>query len=278
MPEARIFAEQMDEVLPGKTIASVDTKDMENMMKLAVGKEHLFDFDGIVGKTVERVRSRGNTIHVKLSNDHNIVIGPEYGGRVRFLPEGGIPPKYHLKMVFTDGSILTVRNTGMGVIYALKDDYLPESYLYKRDFLRGISPADSEFTWERFNELVGSQQRQLKPLLVGKNAYFTGISNAIFQDVLYRAGVHPKRKAVDLTKKQLRNVFDAIKLVIGERLKHRGKNKFTDIFGNSGRYVAAMGPNMKDKMCPKCDTNIIKISHGGGHVYMCPTCQVELVS
>jgi formamidopyrimidine-DNA glycosylase len=34
-----------------------------------------------------------------------------------------------------------------------------------------------------------------------------------------------------------------------------------------------MGPNMKGKVCPACGTPVEKISHGGGHVYLCPKCQ-----
>lgn len=275
MPEARIFAEQMNEILPGMTITSIDTKDMDNMMKLALGKEHLFDFIRITGKTVEKVRSRGNTIHVKLSKGHNIVIGPEYGGRIRLLTAGEKIPKYHLKLVFSDGSIIAVRNTGMGVIYSLRDEHLPESYLYKRDFLEGISVSDPEFTWETFKELVWGEFRQLKPLLVGKNAFFRGISNAIFQDVLFRARVHPKTKACMLSEEQLLGVFDGINIVVEQRRKLGGKVQFTDLYGEPGGYVASMGSNFKDRECPNCGTLIIKLAHGGGHVYLCPSCQLE---
>lgn len=77
--------------------------------------------------------------------------------------------------------------------------------------------------------LVGEENRQLKPLLVGKEASVTGISNAIFQDVLFRARVHPKTKATDLSEEQLRGVYDGIQLVISQRLTLGGKAKFTDL-------------------------------------------------
>ena len=59
LPEAWIFAAKMQEALPGKVIESVDTKDMERMLGLAEGKEHLFDFDSVVGRTVEAVTAMG---------------------------------------------------------------------------------------------------------------------------------------------------------------------------------------------------------------------------
>jgi formamidopyrimidine-DNA glycosylase len=275
LPEARILAAQMQETLPGKHIETYDTQDMERMLGLGVGKEHLFDFGGVVDRTIEAVTSRGNTIRVMLSGGFNIVHGPEYGGRIRLVGPGEKAPKHHLKLEFTDGSALSMRNTGMGVIYALADEHLQESYLYKRDYLGSMSPIDPVFTFEKFKIFVGEENRQLKPLLVGKEAFLTGISNATFQDVLFRAKVHPKTKANTLTETQLKGIYDGIHTVIGQRLKLGGKEKFTDLYGTPGQYVAVMGPNYKDRPCPDCGTMIQKLAHGGGHVYICPTCQVE---
>lgn len=275
LPEARIFAAQMQEVLPGKQIESIDTQDMERMLGGGPGREHLFDFESLIGRTIEAVTARGNTIRIMLSGNFNIVHGPEYGGRIRFVQPGENVPKHHLKLGFSDGSVLSMRNTGMGVIYALGDEHLHDSYLYKRDFLGSLSPIDPVFTYEKFKMLVGVESRQLKPLLVGKEAFVTGISNATFQDVLFRAKVHPKTKADHLTELQLIGVYDGILNVIEQRLKLGGKDKFTDLYGNPGKYVAAMGPNYKDQDCPDCGTPIKKLAHGGGHVYLCPTCQIE---
>jgi formamidopyrimidine-DNA glycosylase len=275
LPEARIFAEQMQEVLPGKRIESIDTQDMERMLGLSVGKEHLFDFGSLAGRTIEAVTAKGNTIRFMLNGGFNIVHGPEYGGRIRLVQPGEKVPKHHLKLEFSDSTVLSMRNTGMGIIYALKDEHLHESYLYKRDYLGSLSPLDPVFTWDKFKMLVGEENRQLKPLLVGKEAFVTGISNAIFQDVLFRAKVHPKTKANTLSEEQLKGIFYGILLVIAKRLDLGGKEKFTDLYGKPGGYVAAMGPNYKDRACPNCGTPIKKLAHGGGHVYLCPSCQVE---
>ncbi len=275
LPEARIFAAQLQDELPGKVIESFETQDMERMLSMVSEKGHIFDFKGVVGRTVEAATARGNTIRMMLSGGFNVLHGPEYGGRIRLVQPGEKVPKYHLKLVFTDGSILSMRNTGMGIIYALKDEDLPYAYLYKRDYLSSMSPIDPVFTWEKFKQLIGEENRQLKPLLVGKEAFLSGLSNAIFQDVLFRAKIHPKTKANKLSEGQLRGIYDAIHEVIRLRLEQGGKDKFTDIYGNPGRYVAAMGPNYKDKDCPHCGSPIKKLAHGGGHVYLCPSCQVE---
>ena len=60
------------------------------------------------------------------------------------------PARVHLKLQFTDDTMLTVSLTGMGVIQALKDDELANSYVYKRDFSATISQLLDElvpFGW-----------------------------------------------------------------------------------------------------------------------------------
>ena len=119
------------------------------------------------------------------------------------------------------------------------------------------------------------KNKQIKPLLVGKEAQLVGLSNSAYQDIINRAGIHPKRRASELSKDELRALYDAIKVVIEERLRLGGKDRFTDLYGKPGGYTPAMGPNMKDQNCPKCGTPIEKLSHGGGHVYLCPKCQKQ---
>jgi len=275
LPEARILADQLDEALSGKTVESYDLKDVERMMRIGFINKDLLEFDDLIGKTVEAATSRGNVIRVRLTEAMNLLLAPEYGGVVSLLPEGGNVPKYHLRLDFTDGSKLTIRITSMGLISAIKDKSLADSYMYKRDFLNGVSPVEADYTWDWFKDTIGGLNRQPKPLLVGKDAHLISISNATFQDVIYRAGVHPKRRVSDLSENELKRLYDNIKLVIDARLRSKGKHQFVDIHGKRGGYIPAMGPNMKEKSCPKCGTAIQKLAHGGGHVYVCPTCQPE---
>lgn len=275
LPEARIIAKQLDQVLKNKTITNYDVKDVDNLVRIGFINKDLKELEDIVSKKVELVVSRGNTVRVKLNDSMNLLIAPEYGGIVSYFSNDEKRSNYHLKVSFQDDSILTIRITSMGLIYAIHDSDLSTSYMYKRDFLTGISPDDTSFTWDWFKTYIGTKNKQLKPLLVGKDSEIVGVSNATFQDVLYRSGIHPKKKASELSEKQIKSLFDSIKLVLDERLEKGGKVEFTDVYGKSGNYIAPMGPNMKDSSCPKCGTAIQKISHGGGHVYLCPVCQSE---
>ena len=275
LPEAQILAEQMNSELKGKTIESYDLQDYERMQRIGFINKDLTTYQHIIGRTVESVTSSGNTIRVKLDEEMNLLLAPEYGGKVLYHKVGGKIPKYHIRVDFSDGTVLTTRLTSMGLIYAVKDGDLKDSYMFNRDFLGKPSPLSDEFAYEEFKKQMVDQNRQLKPLLVGKEAMVVGISNSAYQDIIYRAGLHPKRKASTLNEDELHALYNNIRHVLNERLRLGGKTQFTDLHGEQGGYVPAMGPNMKEKNCPKCGTIIQKMAHGGGHVYLCPACQKE---
>jgi len=276
LPEAKILADQMNEKLQGKRVKSYELKDYERLQKIEMMDKDLGVFELLMDGVVESAVSRGNTIRVDLDNGSNLVIAPEYGGKVLYHPtKKTVPEKFHLKVNFDDDTALTVRITSMGLIHAAKDTDLEGLYVYARDFNPYVlSPIDEEFTFERFSELLADRNRMLKSVLVGREAVVVGLSNSAFQDVIYRAKLHPKRKASELSEDEKRALYDAIKLLVEERLKLKGKDRFLDLYGEAGGYTPAMGPNMKQKTCPSCGAPIEKLSVGGGDVYLCPTCQV----
>jgi formamidopyrimidine-DNA glycosylase len=275
LPEARILADQMGKELVGKTIESYRLKDCERLQRIGFINRDLKAFDRLVNRKVLSVVSRGNVIRVNLDSEVNLILCPEYGGEI-FYFAGGKEAKeqFHLRVDFSDGSGFTVRLTSMGGIYTFKDDELARSYVFKRDFNPDIlSPIDKAFMFERFSKLLGENNRALKSVLVGKDAVIVGLSNSAFQDIIYRAGLHPKRKASELSMAERRALYDAVVLVLRERLRLNGKDQFLDLYGKRGGYTPAMGPNMKQQKCPKCGTPIQKLAIGGGQVYLCQKCQ-----
>jgi len=275
LPEAKILAEQMNKELRGKHVKSYHLQDCERLQKIGMMDKDTKSFDKLIDGKIESVTSRGNVIRVKLNNGMNLILGPEYGGIISYnTSRETIPTKFHLRIDFADDSALTVRLTSMGLINAVKDNDLERSYVYRRDFNPNIiSPIDKEFTFERFSKLLADNNRALKPVLVGKDAVVVGLSNSAFQDILYRARLHPKRKASELNTSERQALYDAIRYVLRERIKLNGKDQFYDLYGNQGSYTPAMGPNMKEQNCPACGASIEKLSVGGGHVFFCPKCQ-----
>ena len=203
-PEARLLAGQLDATINGKTIISYDLKDYEKIQRIGFINKNLCDYKRLVGRTIIGVGSRGNTIRVKLDGGMNLLLAPEYGGVILY-HQVDEDAKYHLRIGFTGGDSLTVRLMSMGVIYAADDKQLESVYIYKRDYCGSPSPCD--LTLEQFTKLITANAKQLKPLIVGKDAVVSGVSNSAFQDVLYRSGIHPRRKSSELSSDQINNLY-----------------------------------------------------------------------
>lgn len=275
LPEAKILAEQMNKELLGKQIKSYQLQDCERLQKIGLLDKNTNSFTQLINGKIISIISRGNTILVKLDNGSNLLLAPEYGGQIFYhKKESNASKKFHLEVTFRDNTILTVRLTSMGHFSAIRDADLDKSYMYRRDFNPKIlSPLEEKFTFERFADSLVNNNKMLKPVLVGKNAVVVGLSNYAFQDILFRARLHPKRKASDLNEDEIRALYDAIKFVLQERIKLKGKDQFFDLYGNQGNYGAIMGSNMKHQVCRICSTPIEKLSLGGGYVYFCSKCQ-----
>ena len=275
LPEAKILADQMNKELKGKHIKSYCLRDCGKLQKIGFINRDSKSFDKLLNREIKSVTSRGNSVLVKLDERMNMILNPEYGGEIFYhSAETKVPEKFHIKIGFSDKTALTIRFTNMGGMRVSSDDELKDSYMFKRDFnFEILSPIAGDFTFERFSKLLSDNNRALKPVLVGKDAVLVGLSNSAFQDVLYRAKLHPKRKASEMNLDEQKSLYNSIRLVLRERLRLGGKNQFLDLYQNQGHYVSTMGPNMREKNCPICKSPIQELSLGGGKVFVCPKCQ-----
>lgn len=84
LPEAKILADQMDKALQGKRIKSYHLKDIERLQRVGMLDEDTTSFENLTNGKIQRVTSRGNVIRVKLDNGMNLILGPEYGGKILY--------------------------------------------------------------------------------------------------------------------------------------------------------------------------------------------------
>jgi formamidopyrimidine-DNA glycosylase len=275
LPEAQILAEQMTDSLLSKRIKSCNIQDSAKLQKVGFMNKKLKDYERLVGCSVKTIIHRGNTIRIQMNKKMNLVLCPDYGAQILFHKDDEtLPKKHHLKIEFTDGTFLTIRQTGMGFVYSATDQEVKDLYVIKRDFSDIPSPVgEHDFTFERFKELLDVKGQNIKAAIVGKTAVVVGLSNAAFQEIIYKAGIHPKRNTSTLTDDEKHEVYDSMKQILNSRICSGGKDNWLNLYGELGRHTPVMGPNMKDRSCPQCGAVIEKIAHGGGQVYFCPHCQ-----
>ncbi len=275
LPEAHILAIQMDRELKGKRIAGYALQNVERMQKLGMFNRNRMDYERLIRRDVELVTSRGLVVRVKLDAGENLLLAPEYGGKILYHPKAeGVPGKFHFKLGFADGSAFSVALSGFGGVQVFSDVDLNRSYFYKRDFSVVPCPTSKEdFLFEPFKAGLASKNVNIKKVLVGKDALVVGLGNSAFQDILFRAGIHPQRKASSLTGAEAQALYDAVNNLVRERINAGGKSQFVDFYGKPGVYQPTMSSDMRGQQCRKCGVSVQAANLGGGVVFFCPQCQ-----
>jgi len=145
----------------------------------------------------------------------------------------------------------------------------------------GPEPLEPGFTYACFLSRLHRRTGMIKPLLLDQKV-IAGIGNVYADEALFRARLHPKRKANTLTESELKRLYAAIREVLQEGVAHRGtsatRGLYRDIWGQKGRYQDRLAVfRRKGKACPGCEGTVEQIQVSGRATFICPSCQVEAV-
>ncbi len=272
LPEAVTIARQLNETIKGKRI--VEGSAGESAHKWVFYKPSREKLAKLLPKkNIGKVTSLGRCIHIGLEPNQVLVID-EFGGKLLYhIPCARLPKKYHLFLKFEDDSFITVAIQGWGFISTLTE-WKKNKWTILRS--NAISPVGAAFASERFTHLFERYEDKEKDSI---KTFFTngrsvaGIGNSYLQDILFRAKVSPKRKVRDITAKEKKALYSAVKDTIEQAIRQNGRTSERDIFDVPGNYSPIMDRYAVGKSCPNCGTPIQKISYLGGSCYICPACQ-----
>lgn len=104
----------------------------------------------------------------------------------------------------------------------------------------------------------------------------SGIGNIYRSEILFKAGIMPTRHIKDLSDKEIKKIYQAIKKVLEQAIKLRGTSDsdYRDTAGAPGNFQKVMKVyRQAGKKCPKCDTIIKRSTLGQRSVFFCAKCQ-----
>ncbi|MFN2251570.1 MAG: hypothetical protein ACK2UL_06590 [Anaerolineae bacterium] len=262
----------MDEALPGKVVRAVELLTSPHKFAFASGDQADYE-RWAVGESVGRTTARGANTYTQVGPARSLVLG--HGGARILLheTEDTVPRKHQLHLAFDDGTHLTVSIQGWGSVGLMTPEEIAgNEYLSKP----GVSPGGDEFTWEHFADLltqVGPGDKRSVKYFVISEPGVLGVGNGYTQDILFRAGLHPRHRVSDLTAAQGRALYDGVRSVLAEAIELGGRDTEHDLYDASGGYVPVLDRRAVGRPCPSCSTPIEKASYLGGAVYFCPACQ-----
>jgi formamidopyrimidine-DNA glycosylase len=125
--------------------------------------------------------------------------------------------------------------------------------------------------------------RPIKPALMDQKV-LAGIGNIYADEVLFRAGVHPERRASRLTRADVDRLHAAIGTVLAEAIAAEGSSfdaGYRTVLGLEGGFLASNAVYGRGgQPCPSCGGAVVRtriVGLIGRSTHFCPTCQPRRV-
>ena len=269
IPESKVISLQIEEVLAGKRIVKV--KNATSPHKFAWYEGDPAEYDKLLsGKKV--LSSRGHGMFVDICCEDNMFVIAGDGTNIRYYSSSEeCPEKFQLQIIFDDNSCIVFTVAMYGGIWACKDEFQNPYY---KGSIRSISPLDDAFSESVFENIFQNVTKNLSmKALLATEQRIPGLGNGTLQDILFNAGIHPKRKKSTLSDFEKKELFHSLKVTLNSMTEKGGRDTEKDFFGQNGRYKTILSKNTVSQPCPNCGTNIVKEAYLGGAIYFCPVCQ-----
>ena len=273
LPEATTIARQINAELKGKRI--VECSQGNSPHKFAFYSYPAEEYaallkDKIVGEAV----TNGSHILLALEPGYTLILG-EGGERIVYhRSPATLPPKYQLFLRFADDTCLSVSIQGWGATLLLPQaEVANHPYI----FLDKPSPLNAAFSRNYFHGLFAALEpgdsRSVKFFLISKPGVL-GIGNSCLQDILWRAKIHPRRRATGLSEDEKSALYVAIRQTLQQMVDCGGRDGDFDLYNHPGGYRRLLHSKSVGQPCPECAAPFEKAAYLGGAVYYCPKCQV----
>ena len=267
LPETITMAAQLEAAMLGKTVSHVlpPTK----IHKFCWYQDDVMDYDAkLKGQSI--LFAQGFGIYAELVFDKGSRLCFNDGVNVRLINEVDAPKAYQLLIGFTDGSALVFTVAMYGGIILHEGDYDNEYYVKSKQALTPFIPEFETY----FKELLDKSKESLSmKAFLATEQRFPGIGNGVVQDILFKAGLHPKRKLGTLSNQEKEILLSTIRTVLSEMKEKGGRDTEKDLFGREGGYRTKMSKKSLNEGCPVCGGPITKEAFLGGSVYYCEHCQ-----
>jgi formamidopyrimidine-DNA glycosylase len=128
-----------------------------------------------------------------------------------------------------------------------------------------LGPDALDLNAEAFVELASKRRGSIKPWLMNQEI-MAGIGNIYSDEILFQAGLHPRRSVGELDETTLRRLHRVLCSVLEAAIKAR-----VDPIQMPAGFL--LPHRRKGGRCPKCGTHLKTVKAAGRTAWYCPRCQ-----
>jgi formamidopyrimidine-DNA glycosylase len=265
LPEVETVRTYLEPVLTGRRLEHVEILDPRLVRPFdpaAVAAE-------LEGERVASVERRGKYLVVRF--DSGLVL------LVHLRMTGGFPhaPASHERAVLTldDATRVSFRDVRRFGTWEVHDGVAAEVYLAGR---LGPEPLGPDFTRAFLRERLAGRAAPVKAAILDQRVV-AGLGNIYADESLWRARIHPRRHAGDLTAAEVGRLHRGIQDALKRGLATEGADLGDGVYASGSMQDEFRVYGREGEPCRRCRTPIERIVVVGRGTSFCPHCQPEVL-
>ena len=278
LPEVETIARQLRRLVVDRTISEFESR----WVRLTEPEPAEVVSARLRGRRISDVRRRGKFVVFDLDGGEALVVSLRMTGKLLFGVEDVDERYVRGEIRFQDGTAMRFSDTRkfgrMAVIDAatLEGNGVARRPKMPLHASLGQEPLGRGFTVAWLRGLLRRRPRAaIKVLLLDQRA-IAGIGNIYAIEALWRARIHPLRKAGSLRPDEIMRLHEAIRWALrkGIRLGGASPRDYVDARGNKGRMQREFQVyGRAGEPCPRCGRAIVRTVVGGRGTFHCSRCQ-----
>jgi formamidopyrimidine-DNA glycosylase len=270
LPEVETVRATLAPALIGRRLDRVEIRDA----RLVRPFEPLTVAAELEGERVAAVERRGKYVVVRFESGRSLLIHLRMTGSLRHTRRGPLADDPYRRAVvrLDDGSDVAYRDVRRFGTWLLLEPGELEPYLQRR---LGIEPLGPEFTPRRLAERLAGLKAPIKAALLDQRT-LAGMGNIYADEALWRARIHPLRRAGDLTSHEVKRLRTAVRHALEGGIARQGATlrDYSTPDGEAGRMQHEFKVYGRGgEPCDRCGTPIEKTRVAGRGTWYCPRCQ-----
>jgi formamidopyrimidine-DNA glycosylase len=266
LPEVETIRRSLMPRVVGQRIARVVVRERRLRVPIAA------DFESrLSGRRVEDVERRGKYLLLRLERGGVLLVHLGMSGRlwVRAADLAG-ELHDHVEIGFEPGFVLVFNDPRrFGLMRLGEGDAFDELRTV------GVDPLAHGWSADDWRQRLRHRRLPIKNLLMDQRV-LAGIGNIYANEMLYRAGIRPRRRAGLLKRQEIVRLAAAMREVLEEAVRLGGSSisDYRDAEGREGYFQIHHAVYDRDgQPCPGCGTAIRRIVLSGRSTFYCPKCQ-----
>lgn len=230
------------------------------------------------GKRIVGTSRRGKQLLIALSDGWVWAVHLMLEGQFLYQEaEDPLASRTKLAVQLDNGFQLRLRD----VVDLARTAVMPASEVERVLGLGALGPEILEpgFSEERFLACLAGRRGMIKPLLMNQKI-LAGVGNLYADEALFRARIHPERKAASLSEGEKRRLYRELVALLREAIAARGtsgpRGMYRDLWGRKGSFQEQLRVfRRQGESCPGCPGKVDVIRVAGRATHFCPGCQLK---